>query len=97
MFVGVARYELRLPECSSLKDKRAVLRRLISVLRQKFNVSVGEVAYLELWQRSTVAVSLVTDTQYHGRRVLQEIGKHVQSHPGVELLDATTDFLAPEE
>ncbi len=96
MFVGLARYELRLPECSSLKDKRAVLRRLTSALRQKFNISVGEVDFLDLWQRSTVAVSLVTDTQYHGRRVLQEVGKHVQSHPGIELLDATTDFLAPD-
>lgn len=96
MFVGVARYELRLPECSSLKDKRAVLRRLTAMLRQKFNISVGEVDHHDLWQRSTVLVSLVTDTQYHGRRVLQEVGKHVQSHPGVELLDATTEFMAPE-
>ena len=96
MFVGVARYELRLPECASLKDKRAVLRRLHALIRQKFNVSIGEVDHLDLWQRATVAVSLITDTQFHGRRVLQEIGKHVQSHPGVELLDAQTDFLAPE-
>jgi hypothetical protein len=96
MFVGVARYELRLPECSSLKDKRAVLRRLISLLRQKFNVSAGEVDHLDLWQRSTVAVSLISDTQFHARRVMQEIGRHVQTHPGVEVLGSSTDFISPE-
>lgn len=96
MFVGVARYEIRLPGCASLKDKRAVLRRLISLIRQKFNVSAGEVDHLNLWQRSTVAVSLISDTQFHARRVLQEIGRHVETHPGVELLDSSTDFISPE-
>ncbi|MCA1833088.1 MAG: DUF503 domain-containing protein [Actinomycetota bacterium] len=96
MFVGVARFELRLPDCASLKDKRSVLRRLISLIRQKFNVSAGEVDHLDLWQRSTVAVSLISDTQFHARRVLQEIERHVETHPGVELLDTATDFISPE-
>jgi hypothetical protein len=96
MFVGVARFELRLPGCASLKDKRAVLRRLIGMLRQKFNVSAGEVDHLDLWQRSTVAVSLVSDTQFHARRVMQEIGRHVETHPGVELLETNTDYISPE-
>ena len=96
MFVGIARYELRLPEASSLKDKRAVLRRLLSILRQKFNVSVSEVDHLDLWQRATLGLALVTDTQYHARRVLQEIGRHVETHPGVELLSHSTDFVTPE-
>ena len=96
MFVGVARFEIRLPACASLKDKRAVLRRLLSMLRQKFNVSASEVDHLDLWQRSTVGVSLVTDTQFHARKVLQEIGRHVDTHPGVELLDTQTEFISPE-
>jgi len=96
MFVGIAQYELRLPEAQSLKDKRAVLRRLISMLRQKFNVSAAEVDHLDLWQRSTVAVSLVADTQFHARRVLHEIERHVRTHPGVELLSDSVEFVSPE-
>jgi uncharacterized protein YlxP (DUF503 family) len=96
MFVGIARYELRLPGAASLKDKRAVLRRLLAMLRQKFNVSAGEVDHLDLWQRSTIGVSLVTDTQFHGRRVLHEIERHVSTHPGVELLSEDVEFVSPE-
>lgn len=96
MFVGIARYELRLPEASSLKDKRAVLRRLTSMLRQKFNVSVGEVDHLDLWQRSTLAVSLVSDTQFHARKVLSEIGRRVDGHPGVEMLASDVEFVSPD-
>lgn len=96
MFVGIARYELRLPESASLKDKRAVLRRLVALLRQKFNVSVGEVDHHDLWQRATLGVSIVVDTQFHGRRVLAEVGRHVETHPGIELLDSSTEFVSPE-
>lgn len=96
MFVGVARYELRLAGSNSLKDKRAVLRRLMSLLRQKFNVSVGEIDHHDLWQRATVGLALVADTQFHARKVLQEIGRHVETHPGVELLSVDTEMMAPE-
>lgn len=96
MFVGIARYELRLPAAASLKDKRAVLRRLLAILRQRFNVSVGEVDHLDLRQRATLGLALVTDTQFHARRVLHEISKHVETHPGIELLSHSADFVTPE-
>ena len=44
MIVGVCRVSLRLPENSSLKGKRQVVRSLITRLRNKFNVAVPEVA-----------------------------------------------------
>jgi uncharacterized protein YlxP (DUF503 family) len=97
MFVGIARYDLRIPEAASLKDKRAVLRRLLAILRQKFNVSVGEVDHLDLWQRATLGLALVTDTPYHARRVLQEISRHVETHPGVELLSVDTEMVSPDD
>ncbi|MGH2793612.1 MAG: DUF503 family protein, partial [Actinomycetota bacterium] len=37
MFVGVARFELRLPGCTSLKEKRSALRGLTTLIKQKFN------------------------------------------------------------
>lgn len=97
MFVGLARYELRLPECASLKDKRSVLRRVIALVRQKFNASVAEVDHQDLWQRSTLAVSVVADTAFHARRVLGEVERHVRTQPGVDLLGSSVDLLAPDE
>ena len=65
MVVGVCRLALHLPASRSLKDKRQVLRRLIDRARQKFNVSIAEVADNDLWQRTTVGFSVVGNDRRH--------------------------------
>jgi uncharacterized protein YlxP (DUF503 family) len=97
MFVGYARFDLRLPASSSLKDKRSVIRGLTTRLHQRFGCAVGEVEHQDLRQRAGLAVAVVAGTSYHAKRVLHEVGRHVETHPGVELLDIFTDVFAPEE
>ena len=97
MFVGVARYDLRLPSCSSLKDKRGVLRTLESALHQKFRCAVAEVEHQDLRQRAAIGVSVVSGSHFHARKVLQEIGRRVESHPGVEVIASTVDVISEED
>ena len=58
MFVALLRLELRLPDATSLKDKRSVLRSLSADLR-KLNCAVAEVDHQDQRQRATVAVATV--------------------------------------
>jgi uncharacterized protein YlxP (DUF503 family) len=97
VFVGVARFDLRLPDCSSLKDKRSVLRALESTLHQKFRCAVAEVEHQDLRQRAAIGVSVVADTSFHAKRVLSEVERRVDTSPGVELLKASVDVLSPED
>jgi uncharacterized protein YlxP (DUF503 family) len=43
----------------SLKEKRAVIRRVKDLVQQKFNVSVAEVGANDVWQRAVLAFALV--------------------------------------
>ena len=52
--------ELLIPHAQSLKDKRSGLRGLKDRIRSRFNASVAEVGYQDKWQRSVLAVSLVS-------------------------------------
>lgn len=97
MYVGYARYDLRLPASASLKDKRSVMRSLISLLHQKFRCAVAEVEHQDLRQRAAVGVSVVADTNFHARKVLNEVARHVETHPGVELLGSFADVFTPED
>ncbi|MGZ4240378.1 MAG: DUF503 domain-containing protein [Actinomycetota bacterium] len=97
MFVGVARYDLRLPGCSSLKDKRSVVRTLLEMLHQKFRCAAAEVEHQDLRQRAAVGVSVIADTSFHARRMLNEVSRRVETHPGVELLGSQVDVLSPED
>ncbi len=58
-FVTLLHIELMIPFAHSLKDKRQQVRGLKERIRSRFNASVAEVAYLDKWQRSVLAVCLV--------------------------------------
>jgi len=58
MFVALLRLDLRLPDASSLKDKRSVVKGLAAALR-RLNCAVAEVDHQDLRQRATLAVATV--------------------------------------
>ena len=73
MLVAFERFDLRIPACASLKEKRHVVKTLTAAIRQKFNVSVAEVDHHDLWQRTALGVSVVATDGYHAKRVLHEV------------------------
>jgi uncharacterized protein len=62
--VALLSVELYIPGSRSLKDKRMVLRGVKDRLR-KFNVSVSEVGYQDLWQRAGLGVVTVSTSRAH--------------------------------
>ena len=97
MLVALVRFDLRIPGCGSLKEKRHVVKTLVAGLRQKFNVSVAETGHHELWQRTEIGVSAVAGERYHLTKVMHEIERHVERFPGVELIDAEVSLHSPDD
>ena len=97
MLVAVERFDLRIPGCSSLKEKRHVVKTLTAAIRQKFNVSVAEVDHHDLWQRTTLGVSVVTTDGYHAKRVLHEVEKLVDRWGEVDIIEAEVSLHDPED
>jgi uncharacterized protein YlxP (DUF503 family) len=97
MLVALCRFDLRIPGCTSLKEKRHVVKTLTASLRRAFNVSVAEVDHLDLWQRATIAVSSVAGEGYHLRRVMHEVERHVERFGAVEVIDADLSLHGPED
>ena len=97
MLVGLETFDLRIPGCGSLKEKRHVVKTLTARIRQKFNVSVAEVDHQDLWQRSTIAVSAVAGDAFHARRILHEVEKFVDRFGRTELIDSDVSLHYPED
>jgi uncharacterized protein YlxP (DUF503 family) len=87
MLVALSAFDLRIPGCTSLKEKRSVVRHLTQGLRGKFNVAVAEVDHQDQWQRATIAVSAVAGEGYHLRKVAHEIERFVERQPSVEIIE----------
>ncbi len=77
MFIGVARYELFIPESASLKAKRQVLRSVMQTIRKKFPVAIAEVDHQDLWQRCAIGVSCVSESPGHCRDILDELERTI--------------------
>jgi uncharacterized protein len=52
-------WELRIPGCRSLKEKRSTVRALRDRLRHRFNVSVSETGFQDIHDRAQLTVAFV--------------------------------------
>jgi uncharacterized protein YlxP (DUF503 family) len=87
MHIGILTLRLSIEGADSLKDKRQVIRSLIQHLRNKFNVSVAEVADLDVWRRATVGVAVVSNDARFANQVLSQVVNHVENDWRVVLDD----------
>lgn len=86
MFAAAVVYELFLPDCHTLKQKRGVVRPIIDGLHRRFRVASAEVGQLDKWQRSDVGIALVAGSEGHVLDVLGECERFVWSFPEIEVL-----------
>jgi uncharacterized protein YlxP (DUF503 family) len=84
MIVGIAVCECIIYDAHSLKEKRAVLQRILTRLKQKFNVSVSEVDHQDVWQRTKIAIVAVTSNRVMTELELQNALKLIDSFPEIE-------------
>ena len=99
MFIGVARYDLFIPASGSLKDKRQVVRSVTQTVRKKFSVAVAEVDHQDLWQRSALGVSCLSDSMSHCRQVLDEVERTIGrvAAGNAEIVDREVQIVAMED
>ena len=99
MFIGIARFEIFIPEARSLKDKRHVLRSITQTVQHKFHVSIAEVDHQDLWQRATVGVSLVAESLSNCRKMMQEVEKAIgrAAIDGADIVDREHVFVSMED
>jgi uncharacterized protein YlxP (DUF503 family) len=84
VIIGSAAIECIIYDAHSLKEKRAVLQRILSRLKQKFNVSVSEVDYQDVWQRTKIAIVSVASVRVSVEMELQHALKLIDSFPEIE-------------
>ena len=93
MHAAVLCFDLHVPESRSLKSKRAAIRPILDGLRHRFKVSAAEVDHQDQWQRASIAVAVVAESDHHLREVLDSVERFVDAAPVVELLETETAWL----
>jgi uncharacterized protein YlxP (DUF503 family) len=84
--VGVLTAEFLLPESSTLKDKRSVVKSMIQRCGQRFRASAAEVGLQDDARRALVAVAVVSASPRHVDEVLQAALAFMEGNYPVELV-----------
>lgn len=79
-FVAFLQVDLHFPDVGSLKGKRAHLNRVKAWLRERAGASVAEVGHRDTWQRSTLAVAVVADSETSCTDRVQAVERHLRDY-----------------
>lgn len=78
MVIGLLTLELTIPNVFSIKDKRQVLKSLKARLRNKFNISVAEVAEQDTWHVGVIGIACVSTDSRQAHKLLNRVAHWVE-------------------
>lgn len=88
-----AECDFLIPTAHSLKEKRAVLQRMLTRTKQKFNVSISELAHQDVWQRTTIGIVSVASGKDAAERELTHAIRYLESYPEWECIEIRKEHL----
>ncbi|RSL33209.1 DUF503 family protein [Salibacterium salarium] len=88
--IGAAHCECLIYQAQSLKEKRAVVKSITTKMKQRLNVSVAEMDYHDLWQRTAITIVSVNRDSTILEKELQKACELIDRVP--ELERTVTEF-----
>ena len=93
MIIGTLFVELRLFGCKSLKNKRSIIKPLLSALRSKFNISVSEISKLDSLDTAVIGICCISNSTKFVNKQLSEIENHFEHLPDILVITIESQVL----
>lgn len=87
MIIGVATVKLYAPWVHSLKEKRMVVKSVVSKVQNRFNVSISEIEAQDIHQTIILGVACVADTVKMADSVINTVITFIEDHTEAEILE----------
>ncbi|EEL49784.1 hypothetical protein bcere0022_29510 [Bacillus cereus Rock3-44] len=68
----------------SLKEKRAILQRVLTRVKQRYNVAVSEIGHQDVWQRTEIAIVSVSSNRVVCEKEMNRVLAYIDSFPEIE-------------
>lgn len=82
---------LLLPQVSSLKEKRRIIKSLIARIRNDFNVSIAEVGENDTYRRAIIGAAAVSNSAGYSDRIVAGVIRRIEGNPEVILGEVHTE------
>jgi len=85
---------ISLPLCNSLKEKRNLIKPLLSKVHRKFNVSIAEMGFHDKWRSAIISVVMVCNSFQHIQSESQAIINYIQNNfQQIEIINHKIEML----
>jgi len=93
MIVGIMALDLFAENSHSLKEKRHIVSSLKEKLKNKFNISLIESDYQDLWQKIQITIVMATNTKVMAEKVFHQIEEFIFLNYGVQIVQIKKEYL----
>lgn len=97
MIIGIIKVIFHFPYLNSLKAKRQKLNSIKQFLRQRYNISIAEVDYQDLWQKSLLGITMVSDDKIFIEKIFNKILAYFNSISYGYIADSNIEYFSNKE
>ncbi|AVQ37555.1 DUF503 domain-containing protein [Clostridium botulinum] len=80
MIIGTAKIHLYANWVHSLKEKRMIVKSIISKTKNKFNVSIAEVEMQDIHQSIVIGISCVSNSTKQADSIIQNVVNYIEGN-----------------
>ncbi|WP_186577430.1 DUF503 domain-containing protein [Aquibacillus kalidii] len=88
-----AEVECFIYESQSLKQKRSVIKKIITRVQNDYNIAISEIAFQDLWQRTQFGLVTISSDNVQSERVIHQAFRLIDSFPEIERTTTTIEWL----
>jgi len=93
MIVGIMILDLHTNSTHSLKEKRHIVSSIKDKLRNKFNISLIESDYQELWQKIQLSAAVVSNARAMAEKTFDQIEDFILMNYPVQVITVSKDYI----
>ncbi|EJE7233491.1 DUF503 domain-containing protein [Clostridium botulinum] len=93
MIIGTAKIHLYANWVHSLKEKRMIVKSIVSKTKNKFNVSIAEVEMQDIHQSIVIGISCVSNSTKQADSIIQNVVNYIEGNTEAIVSNIETEII----
>ncbi|NFD76233.1 DUF503 domain-containing protein [Clostridium botulinum] len=93
MIIGTAKIHLYANWVHSLKEKRMIVKSVISKTKNKFNVSIAEVEMQDVHQNIVIGIACVSNSTKQADSIIQNVVNYIEENTEAIVQNIKTEII----
>ncbi len=92
MIVGVFKLRLFARGVHSLKEKRSIVLSIKEKLKHRFNISIIESDFQDVWQKIEISIAMITTVKKHLEKTFMQSEELIENNYAVEIIETEIQY-----